>query len=565
MDKTPFNVTGNPFVDTSLAAISHLAGKESFINLTNEDVERVFGDGQTIADWNSRLKSFTMIFGNNGPLYQPRGKSNEGIRKKKYDFILLSLLDQIHNPNEGSGICECCGNGYNCDLTLAYNILDEENKKEYFVGRDYFPLIGSLGSDAQALPASSRMFYVCPKCLFAVNYLPLATRLLDGKLIAFEGAHSPFIQDLIGSIVDENISKLSLSEKEVETIGKKEPTSRIIEWMCNQFQAMQRAKRIKLHPNAEMNIWLFSNSGTSPDCEVLKIPDSSIHFIWEAARNGLNLEISLMSKIDKKLYSQDQLLNTIRYKTDYKGLYPRKGYPGISIEMYSFYQIVLLNIPRRTLLNCQKLASEIIPDDSKERKEWLKFDVFNDFSKRNILKSKICEMVEKGKFTIDDYFSIFPIEKFFPLSVNLRGFNIIRYFLTHSEEEIPDYKNEINLRDDSMKMHPKILEASDLYFNDFVKNRGLTRFKKEVLDEFRRGTKSVFWLKNVLCQLAENNEGFGPNEWDSFWHDLSHNENGEFVGYELLFQMRLTLSDLYRQKEEKEKEKSKLNSLIGGN
>lgn len=550
MDELPFKVTGNPFVDTGLAAISYLAKKESFIYLTHKDVLKVFDNGQNITDWNSRLKSFTMIFGNNGPLYQPRGKSNEKIRKEKYTSILSSLLDQICNPNESSGICECCGNGYNCNLTLAYNSLDEKNKKEYFVGRDYFPLIGSLGSDAQALPASSRMFYVCPKCLFAVNYIPLATRLLDGRLIAFEGAHTPFIQDLIGSIVDENISKLNLSKKEVETIGKKEPTSKIIEWMCNRFQAMQEAKRRNLLPNTEMNIWLFSNSGTSPDCEVIKIPDSSIRFIWEAARHGLNLEISFMSKIDKKLGSRDQLLNAIRNKTDYKGLYPRKDYPGASIEMYSFYQIMLLDIPRITLVNCQKLASEILPDNPKEKKEWLKFDVFNDFSKRNILRSKICELIEKGRFTVDDYFSIFPIKEVFPLSVNRRGFDILRYFLTHLEDEIPDYKNKNELRDDSMKMHPKILEASTLYFNDFVENRGLTRFKKEVLDEFKRGTKSVFWLKNVLCQLAENNEGFGPKDWDSFWHDLSHNENGEFVGYELLFQMRLALSDLYRQKVE---------------
>jgi len=68
-----------------------------------------------------------------------------------------------------------------------------------------------------------------------------------------------------------------------------------------------------------------------------------------------------------------------------------------------------------------------------------------------------------------------------------------------------------------------------------------------VLDELRRGTKSSFWLKDILCQLAEKHEGFGPNDWDSFWHDLCHNENGEFVGYELIFQMRLAFSDLYRQ------------------
>jgi len=272
----PFNVTGNPFADHSLAIISHLAKKDSFVDLTYDDIRAIFDSGKTIADWNSRLKSFTMIFGNNGPLYQSRGKKNEKIRREKYATILSSLSDQMYNPNKAAGICECCGNGYNCDLTLAYKNVDEKNlteknknkkeqgkEKEYAIGRDYFPLIGSLGSDAQALPASSRMFSICSKCLFAINYLPVGTRLLAGKLIVFEGAHSPFIQNLIGSIVDENISRLNSTVDGVETIGRKESTIEIIDWMCDRFDEMQAQANVNLPANAEINIWTFSNSGTS--------------------------------------------------------------------------------------------------------------------------------------------------------------------------------------------------------------------------------------------------------------------------------------------------------------
>src|SRR5665647_380576 len=103
----PFNITGNPFVDHSSAAIAYLAEKESFVNLTYDDIKTIFDSGETIADWNSRLKSFTIIFGNNGPLYQPRGKKNANIRRKNYATILSSLLDQMQNPNKTAGICEC--------------------------------------------------------------------------------------------------------------------------------------------------------------------------------------------------------------------------------------------------------------------------------------------------------------------------------------------------------------------------------------------------------------------------------------------------------------------------
>lgn len=92
------------------------------------------------------------------------------------------------------------------------------------------------------------------------------------------------------------------------------------------------------------------------------------------------------------------------------------------------------------------------------------------------------------------------------------------------------------------------MEAAYLYFNDYVENRGLKRFKKEVLEEFKSGGKHVYWIKNVMCDLSERHEGFGPTEWDSFWHELCHDEYGKFVGYELLFQMRLALADQYRKR-----------------
>ena len=98
-----------------------------------------------------------------------------------------------------------------------------------------------------------------------------------------------------------------------------------------------------------------------------------------------------------------------------------------------------------------------------------------------------------------------------------------------------------------MKMNPTILEAAHLYFSDYVKDRGLKRFKKDVLEEFKSGKKHVYWIKNVMCDLSERHVGFGPDDWDSFWHDLCHDEYGNFVGYELLFQMRLALADQYRK------------------
>ncbi len=544
-----YRVTGNPFVDTGQAVIAHLARKGSFTQMDHDDVKQVFGSGDNLADWNSRLKSFTMVFGNNGPLYQPRGKKFEDLRKRKYISILSGLLDQIKDAYPDSGICECCGEFPACDLNAAYEQVDGDKGGYHVIGRDYFPLIGTLGSDAQALPSSSRMFDICPRCLFVVNYIPLGTRLLNGKLMVFEGAHQPFVQDLVASIIDENRRLLSVGGEKIETIGKKQPTGETVKWLCTQFAKIHRAQKSKELPrNAELNIWLFSNSGTNPSCEIVQIPDAAVRFIWDAAQYGLDSEIASLAMADKFIYSDNQLLNSIRNKTDYLGLYPRKQSDGASVKMFAFYQTRLLGVPYKTLVASQKLAKGLLPDSKKEQKVWTKSDVFKDIKNKNLLKGKIVEMVEEGELSIADYLYIFPMESLFPLQVSYKGFNMTMYFLRHLDDEIPNYEYNEYIEGESMKMNPKILEAAHLYFNDYVEDRGLKRFRKEILDEFKRGAKHIYWIKNVMCDLSERHVGFGPDDWDRFWHDLCHDEYGNFVGYELLFQMRLALADLYRKK-----------------
>lgn len=564
-DEIIYSVTGNPFVDTGQAVIAYLAGKDSFTLMNHNDVKQVFGSGSELADWNSRLMSFTMVFGNNGPLYQPRGEKNEDLRKKKYSSILSGLLNQIINPIPNSGMCECCGEFPACDINAAYEQVDGDDSKDYTIGRDYFPLIGSLGSDAQALPSSSRMFNICSRCLFAVNYIPIGTRLLNGKLIVFESTHLPFIQDLIGSTIDENRRLLSVGGEKVETLGKKRPSGETVKWLCERFTQIQKAQnRKELPKNAELNMWIFSNAGTNPDCEIIQIPDVAVRFIWEAARHGLDIEIASLATADKSIYSDYQLLNSIRNKTDYIGLYPRKKKDGASVKMFAFYQTRLLGVSYETLIASQKLAIGLLPEDKKQQKEWLKSDVFKDIKKRNDLKGRIVEMVEKGDMSIEEYFHIFQVDSFFPLKMGFKGFDIVRYFFRHSDEDIPNYEEKVPVESESMKMNIKIREAAHLYFNDYVENRGLKRFKKDVLDEFKRGTKPVFWIKNTMCDLAERHEGFGPDDWDNFWHDLCHDEYGNFVGYELLFQMRLALTDLYRKKIDESKTIDSVTNQSGG-
>jgi len=156
-EKLTISPTGNPFVDTGLAVIAALANLDDVQELTPDTVRKLYGDGSQVSSWNSSLKNFTMVFTSNSLLTNPSIK-DKSKRVNLYKRILNSLLDQI-GSEELSSRCEACGMtrvvdfDALCSTALAGAEIKEQTR---FIGRDWFPLAGSLGSDAQALPAASR-------------------------------------------------------------------------------------------------------------------------------------------------------------------------------------------------------------------------------------------------------------------------------------------------------------------------------------------------------------------------------------------------------------------------
>lgn len=159
------NLTGNPFVDTGLMALTALAGKDEVSNLEFRDIRKTFGNGEQLARDNQALKCFTMVFGTNGPLTQPaykKGQKNEQI----YLSIVRRLLDFAETEGQSGSQCDLTGTRTNfdfhavCASALAESGLPVPEKK--WIGRDWVPLGGSLGNDAQALPAASRPLMSAP-------------------------------------------------------------------------------------------------------------------------------------------------------------------------------------------------------------------------------------------------------------------------------------------------------------------------------------------------------------------------------------------------------------------
>ena len=553
MTTNNFDLTGNPFVDTGLTVIAELAKVDSIQELTKAHLEHVYKDGKQLASWNSRLKSFTMVFGTNGPLtqsqYRPKDK-RKTISERNialYCEILGRFLQEI-GATSGAP-CESCGSPTNIDFNAicreSLKKCGENVAENKWIGRDWFPLSGSFGNDAQIFPAASRPLNICPKCLFAVHYLPLGLMLIQGRLACFQSTSQLLAQDIITTIMEENLSSLKAVSDKVEIIGKKEGSAVVIRRLLTLFDRLRNFRRMEFLPeHATLTVWLFSNSGTGADCRIVEIPNYALQFLWEAVQEGYRNEIErLLSSEGKDPIFQ--MLTCIRERRDYSNLYPFKKHEGASAQFYAFYQTRICQKTIGALSVAHKIASSLVDGlKAPDLKNLRKSEAFRDRTNHNKVRRLMARLIENGEMSLSDYDSLFPTTRRHPIQVNRGGWQLFRFYVHHTNPEDNPERENLKGGDESVKtMHPQITQASALYFSDYVDRRGIERFKRDILDRFDRGEIGLLWLRDLFVRLAQKYEGFTLGDWDEFVHD----EDGRPVAYELLFQMRLALANLYRQ------------------
>ncbi|MBK8877459.1 MAG: hypothetical protein IPN74_02570 [Haliscomenobacter sp.] len=106
------------------------------------------------------------------------------------ETIYRQLLTKIGTfvESEGQHQCEISGLRFNTSFADWYTIVLRElrvpekdiDKKDLTINRCWFPLIGALGSDAQALPQAKFDVHIHPLCLMVIQFLPLSALLYKG-------------------------------------------------------------------------------------------------------------------------------------------------------------------------------------------------------------------------------------------------------------------------------------------------------------------------------------------------------------------------------------------------
>lgn len=550
-------LTGNPFVDTGLFVLAYLAKVESPDQLSLDAIRAVHGDGTKLARINARLKSFTMVFGTNGPLtqtgYRPKGKKKELSDKNMaaYTGVLDAFLKEMYQPSTEYPLCEICGteHGFDFDgvVRRAFTNAQVTDRGIKQVGREWFPLAGSTGNDAQALPSASRGLSVCAKCLFVVHYMPQALMLMQGRLVCFQSNHARIAYELTGDLVNDYREKFSATKDKIEMIGKKEGTTavtrRLIAWM----RKLQQTKREEQLPDsANLLVWLFTNAGADADCEIVAIPSHALAFLWQARKLGFEKELLGLIAGESK-FPESQLLSCIQARRDYSRLYPYKTFAGAEPKFFALYHQLILSESSAALKSAQHLARARLANATpKEQRILKKAGAIEGNPKEwGLIRRLMLSMSKRGEFMAADYDLLFPTTRYHPIQVdNFRGWRTIGYYLSHPNDDVPDFSNLSTHEEVRMRPHPKIKQGALLYFQDALTSKGVKRFEKDILDNFRRtNSNPVEWLREVFIRLAKDHPEFTYGDWDDFVLD----ENGKPQTGELIFQMRLELANLYRE------------------
>jgi len=351
------NYTGSPFINNALQTIEALAELDDVSDITTDTLIALY---QKYRIWElfKRMKNYTMLFTKNGPL----------LNNKEFGiFIYESLFENITNgfENEGSNICEISGLRFEKTFTEFYkevreNVADKIKltrtdpkklkkdltnlyKSDTSISRVWFPLIGSLGSDAQALPQAKYDIQIHPICLIVIQFLPFSSLLYKKGILLLETINFEFSKDFISESVERGLQEIEITpkNKSIENIRDFSQGDYILKAI-----RIYEEKNMDFESYTDLNLWSYSNF-KSGNCEIDKIPNRTFKTLHKIYRTNTKCQEDLKSILQK---SSIRFLEYLIEEKNYYGLYPRKvqikkgkksetiKLEGVSVEFFEAYQ-----------------------------------------------------------------------------------------------------------------------------------------------------------------------------------------------------------------------------------
>lgn len=413
--------TGNAMLNNALMTIEALAGLKNVKEITPEVLLKLYKqpiEGSSLIDLNLRFKSYTMIFSLNNPLVNPAKKIDQ-MGQKVYDGILQSIIKNC--KTEGDHICEISGLRFQKTFEDYYIIEVErlkdfvkskklEKKKEkaelanldntdFSLNRCWFPLIGGLGSDAQALPQAKFALKIHPICIAIMQFLPLSALLYKGRILLIDSSNFEFSRSYIKlnlEVVKQKI-QLAKANESIENIKDFAKGNYLI-------RALNLLEEKEFDNDySDLNLWSFSNSGTGASCEIDRIPNALIQKLIKL-RSITKISNELKQIIENREISGG-FITSLGDNQEWWGLYPAKKYEGVSVSFFVAYFQVIGH--EKNIEYSKYIAFLISKYKTKSFDKYLsKFDAYGEDNYRSDLYSVFIKATEEGFWNINHHLQI---------------------------------------------------------------------------------------------------------------------------------------------------------------
>lgn len=408
--------TGNAMLNNALMTIEALAELEHVSGITPDVLMQLFNNHK-LWELNPRLKNYTMLFTRNSILFNDAQLGTD---------TYINLFKKITNNLETSGKHQCALSGIHFettfsdfyervlkDLKISQKDIDEKDKT---INRCWFPLIGSLGSDAQALPQAKYDVCIHPICIIIIQFLPLSAMLYKKGILLFDSIHFEFSRAFILRSVEriQDEIRLTTKQKQVENIkdfnkGK---------YLLKAMELFTDKQKFYDDSIADINLWSFSNSGTGASCEIDRIPSplfKDILSFYKKPSCQVDLK-AILNNSNSKI--SNGFINSLKNGLDFDGLYPTKNFKGVSVAFYEQYQTI---IGMERQLSYAKYIAYLIKNSSlskSDEKLLLKTDAYIQKEYIPLFQKTLLQATSRGEWSLQFHLEILDEPDSLPLTGN---------------------------------------------------------------------------------------------------------------------------------------------------
>lgn len=436
--------TGNPFVDSGIAAILALCNKKQLEDIGFDDLNYVKTYLEELYFKEGWGKCLFSIFPNN-PITNPSNKT-EKIKKEKWTSFLNTLLSDVENNEVEGNYCMACG---------RKNVVKKFSKTQ-------IPLTGS-GSMRNFFSYAADGENYCNLCTFAIQASPLAYYVC-GKFMVVHSSNFDVVKDW-AVICNKGINKqIALGQNlGCYNDGYTNPVNavfHIAERLIDEYGE-------EISDGTEICIYHFTNYNQGPDLEIYNIPGNIFTFLkhinylpnrsdwYKIVRKGYNFQnIKKVDPDDYETYKnlRNQVyLNLLNKRSILRYFFdsPRKIIGDYN--MLSVYLREVLGMDKERIEGLKKIADNIAEhiketDNLKRLMRLENADTRYKFANEllKITKDKLKKKEKEPLLTSDEYVNYVVIDGNFREAQEIILFRIYeKLFEWLKDKDIEDI-NDIN-------------------------------------------------------------------------------------------------------------------------